>query len=367
MNFHFLLKAAWVVLLFSTFACQTPVQSDPKPVLGGAEPLSLMTGLLAGNGQYGYLDGQGDAARFYNPSSLALLPDGNLLALDRYNHRIRKISPEGGVSTYWGAGERGNRDGDAATGRLNQPIALLALADGAVVIADAQNHSIRKLSPDGQLSTLAGTGSDGYQEGMTLQVEFNWPADLAADSAGNLYIADRYNHAIRRLSPQGEVKTLAGNGEAGSEDGTGKKAAFNEPMGIVMGPDQALYVSDSQNNLIRRVTLQGEVTTYAGSGLPGSRDDIASKAEFRTPAGLDFDKQGNLYVADRLNHRIRVITPEKDVRSLGGNGKPGLTNGVGENAAFSYPFDLVVGQEGQLYVADYSNHALRVLRPQMAK
>lgn len=368
----FQLAACFGIPLFCLTACQSMGASSPvsPPLASAVSGWNATT--LAGNGAYGFVDAQGEAARFYNPSSIALLPTGDLLVMDRYNHRLRKIQANGVVSTFWGNGERGNLDGDSNQGRLNQAIALQTLTSGDVVIADAQNHSLRKLSPQGLLTTLAGTGSESprdaenqaqIKDGPALKADFNWPADLAADAAGNLYIADRHNHAIRKLSPDGMVSTLAGNGAAGYAEGTGKKAAFNEPMGIVLGPDQALYVSDSQNNVIRRVTLQGEVTTFAGSGQAGSRDDIAERAEFRTPAGLDFDKAGNLYVADRLNHRIRVIRKDKQVSSLGGNGKPAFQDGSGENSAFNYPFDVVMAPTGQLYVADYSNHAVRVLKP----
>lgn len=372
MNKNMQFSLGLCLLLIGFSACQNQGVSGPNQMaLGPLVPI-WQASTLAGNGAYGFVDAEGEAARFYNPSSIALLPAGELVVMDRYNHRLRKIQDNGRVSTLWGSGERGNRDGDSSQGRLNQAIALYALPEGELIIADAQNHSLRKLSADGILSTLAGTGNETsrddenralIQDGPALKANFNWPADLAADAAGNLYIADRYNHAIRKLSPDGVVSTLAGNGEAGYAEGQGKKALFNEPMGIVLGPDQALYVSDSQNHVIRRVSLNGTVTTFAGSGEAGSRDDLAERAEFRTPAGLDFDKAGNLYVADRLNHRIRLIAKDKRVSTLGGNGKPALRNGRGEDSAFSYPFDVVMGPAGQLYVADYSNHAVRVLKP----
>jgi hypothetical protein len=369
-----LFKSGLSSLLISTClllaACQQTPTQTAKALVSAQTTWTAST--LAGNGTYGYVDAQGESARFYNPSAIALLPEGELLVMDRYNHRIRKIDQTGTVSTFWGQGERGNKDGNNGEGRLNQPIALIVKPDSQILIADAQNHSLRQLSREGILTTLAGNGNESgrdpdnqavIKDGPALKADFNWPADLAADAAGNVYIADRFNHAIRRLSPDGQVSTLAGNGSAGYEEGLGKKASFNEPMGIVLGPDQALYVSDSQNNVIRRVSLEGAVTTYAGSGQAGSRDDSSDRAEFRTPAGLDFDKAGNLYVADRLNHRIRMISKDRQVYSLGGNGKATLINGKGTDSAFSYPFDVAVGAQGQLYVADYSNHAVRVLKP----
>lgn len=343
----------------SSTAASSAESTEPQPAL-----TEVQVSTLSGDKTVGFQDGPGAQARFNHPSSVVSLPDGNFLVLDRYNHRIRKVEANGQTTTYWGNGERGNRDGALSEDpRLNQPISMIRSADGSLLLADAQNHSIRKISADGTLSTLTGNGSEGYQEGQMPQAALNWPSDLALDEqTGILYIADRFNHAIRKLTPEGELSTLAGDGTPGMANGKGTAARFNEPMGLVLGPDQQLYVADGQNNLIRKVSLQGDVTTVAGSGQAGSRDDLAAKAEFRGPTGLSFDLNGNLLIADRFNHLIRMLSPEGKVSTLAGSGQEGDSDGKASEASFDYPYDLATDAKGDVYVIDYVNHALRKIQ-----
>lgn len=318
---------------------------------------SVDVSTLAGQGSYGYEDGL--KPFFYHPSSLVVNPAGEALVLDRQNHRIRKVLPNGLTSTFWGDGERGNRDGVSGTGRFNQPVSLmLAGADDELLIADAQNHTLRRLK-NGELTTFAGTGDTGFKDGMGTQAAFNWPSDLVRDTDGTLYVSDRFNHAIRKITPDGQVTTLAGNGVPGYDDSQGSAARFNEPMALIMGPDRYLYVSDAKNHIIRKVSLSGDVITFAGSGQPGSRDDNRLRAEFREPAGLLFAKDGSLYVTDRFNHRIRVISPAGQVTSLAGNGVAANKDGPGADASFSYPFDIAFDAQGNILVADHGTHAIR--------
>lgn len=357
-------------------SCQSPVTPAAQPsesspaVETRASAQSWTLSTLAGRNPnaeffFGHQDGQGAQSLFYNPSSLALSPEGHLLVMDRFNYVVREVKiqaePEEAVqvSTYWGTpGERGNRDGNGQDGRINQALGLNLSSTGELYIADAQNHSIRKITPDGKLSTLAGTGAEGYRDEAGESAKFNWPGDLALDEAQNLYVTDRFNHAIRKITPEGQVSTLAGGSGAGYNEGTGREASFNEPMGIVYH-DGALYVADSKNHRIRKVSLQGVTHLVAGSGQEGSRDDSGPRAEFRAPAGLDFDSQGNLYVADRMNHRIRKITPTGEVSSIAGEGRADFANG---NAGrLNFPFDVAVANDKLMYIADYSNHAIRKL------
>ncbi len=362
--------AAKGLILSLLLACQphqvnSPVMIIPAPAASpGAEILapasgSLMVSTLAGTGVFGYVDGPGDLAQFYHPSSLVLTPENNLLVLDRFNYLIREIKPNGEVSTYWGSGERGNRDGDSQVGRFNAAISMIGMSNGDLIIADAQNHSIRKLTPAGVLSTLIGSGDIGFVDGDSSLAALNLPADLAADVDGNLYIADRNNHAIRKLDLQGKLTTLAGNGEAGFANGSGAEARFNHPSGIALSPDGFLYVSDTDNQRIRKLSLTGEVSDFVGSGQAGSLDAQGSQAEFRGPTGLTFDAVGLLYVVDRFNHRIRLVTPQGEVSTLSGIGKPELSNGKAEQAAFAYPFDILVAPDNSVYIADYGNHSIR--------
>lgn len=345
--------------------------ATPAPTASPAAPASPRFGLdthltrtlAGGNGDVGFRDGQGRDAVFYNPSSLVLEPNGDLLVLDRFNHRIRRVTPAGAVSTYWGTGERGNRDGANGTGLLNQPITLLREADGSLLIADTQNHSIRRLSPDGVLSTVAGNGGPGFQDGPARSAAFNWPGDLAKDAAGNIYVADRDNHSIRKITPEGQVSTLAGDGSPGMNNGQGTAARFNGPMGLISGPDGLLYVADTGNSLIRSVSLTGEVLSFAGSGVAGQREGTRETAQFQNPTGLAFDSDNNLFVLDRHNHRLQVVTLAGEVITVAGAGaEPTLRDGSGSESAFAYPYDLVVTPDNVLYIADYSNHAIREVR-----
>ncbi len=355
-----------MLCLLALTACATP-NAQPQPSASGTSAgvnnpaqvrlRSVQVSTLAGQGEgfFGYEDGKD--AYFYHPSSVSVLPTGEVLVLDRQNHRIRKVMPDGSTSTFWGDGERGNRDGVSGTGRFNQPVSLLALGS-EVLIADAQNHNLRRLR-NGELTTLAGISDAGFKDGPVNQAAFNWPSDVVRDQDGTLYVSDRYNHAIRKISPEGIVSTLAGNGEAGPEDGKGASAKFNEPMALIFGPDRHLYVADSKNHLIRKVSLTGEVSTFAGTGLPGSREDSRLKAEFREPSSLLFGTDGSLFVSDRFNHRIRVISPEGQVTTLAGTGKPGYRNGNGADAMFSYPFDLTFDSQQNILVADHGTHSVR--------
>lgn len=371
------IKHTAVIALFIT-SCQSPgvIQSDQStaaainpPPENNPMPSVTTTTLetLSGTGAFGYVEGSGKQAQFYHPSSIIRLNDGALIVLDRLNYILRKVDPiTGETSPYWGAGLKGNRDGKEAEARLNNPFSLLAHSSGAILITDSQNHTLRRLSPEGELTSIAGTGSEGFKDGLGIAAAFNWPADIVEDSQGNLYVSDRFNHAIRKVTPEGQVSTLAGDGEAGYDDSRGKNARFNEPMGLAIGPDNILYVADSKNHVIRQVTLDtGEVTSYAGSGFEGSREGPRNKAEFRIPTSITFDQEGRLLIVDRFNHRISEISAEGEVHTLIGTGQSELLDPVSHSSdGLSYPVDMVLDPEGTMYIVDYGNHAIRkVKRP----
>lgn len=341
--------------LMALTGCTATGGAPVQPAPAVQQVIQAQVSTVAGTGAFGYAEGK--PGQFYHPSSVVVMPDNSYLMVDRYNLRIRKITEDGETSTFWASSERGNREGAEGTGLFNLPIALMRLASGELLIADAQNNTIRSLK-DGVLSTFAG-GGGGFADGPLADARFAWPGDLASDGKGTVYVADRDNHAIRKISPDGTVSTLAGNGAADYQEGTGKNARFSSPVGLALGPDGNLYVADSGNNVIRKVTPAGEVSTFAGSGQPGSREDSRLKAEFRQPAGLVFGADGSLYVSDRFNHRIRRIGPDGMVSSVAGNGQPSYKNGLGSEAGFSYPYGLALDAKGNLLVADYGNHALR--------
>jgi DNA-binding beta-propeller fold protein YncE len=262
--------------------------------------------------QQGAIDGKGDAARFFLPNSMAIDRKGFLYVADLGNHAIRKISPEGIVTTFAGKlGALGDADGPAATARFNRPHGISVSSDGTVYVADAQNHIIRKIRPDGFVTTLAGKAlAAGAIDGPGSMARFASPYAVCSDAKGNVYVADRNNNAIRKITPEGVVSTLAGQlrGE-GHQDGKGSEATFASPRGIVCDDKGYLYVADYDSSLIRRVSPDGTVITLAGKAdETGSADGPGPESRFKNPHGIALDTKGRLYIADSENNLIRMIT-----------------------------------------------------------
>ena len=301
------------------------------------------------------------------------------------------------VGTLAGSGEPGDGDAAADIASLRAPQGVAVLPDGTVYIADTNNHQIRKLT-GGKISTAAGLKFltnelyrpiGGYNDGLPGESALNEPVGLAADASGNLYIADAGNHAIRKLSPGGRLTTLAGNGEIGDADGRGKDAGFYYPQAVAVDDRGNVYVADSLNHLIRRIAPDGNVTTLNESPTAGReiipgllvesggyRDGKLAQALFNEPSGLALDAKGNLYVSDTGNQLIRYIDFASNTVSTVAGGKPdgtpdfeagsiyataGYADGAAANARFSFPRGLAVTPEGGLLIADSLNHAIRYL------
>lgn len=269
--------------------------------------------LLAGaSGLPGAVDAKGGAARFNTPGGLALDASGNLLVADTGNHTIRSIAPDGTVTTLAGtAGQVGSNDGNGALARFNSPFGLAVGSGGAVYIADTQNHTIRLLAPNGDVTTFAGlAGKPGQVDGPKASAQFNQPNGLALASNGILYVADYGNSVIRAISASGAVSLLAGQYAAhGLTDGTGTVAQFYQPMGLSLDASGNLYVADSANHAIRRVTSAGAASVAAGSTALGNVDSTGSSAQFFLPCGVAVNAAGNVVVADTNNHILRSLTP----------------------------------------------------------
>jgi sugar lactone lactonase YvrE len=275
--------------------------------------ISLYFGTLAGfAGSSGSADGTGSSAEFDNPEGLAVDAAGNVYVGDTYNHAIRIVTSAGVVTTLAGSkGNVGSADGTGSSARFRYPRGIAIDTAGNVYVADSDNHTIRKVTSAGVVTTLAGTaGSSGSADGTGPVARFNFPTGVSLDTAGNVYVADQVNHTIRKVTSLGVVTTLAGTaGSSGSADGTGSAARFNFPWDIAVDTAGNLYVADEDNNTIRKVTIAGVVTTLAGSaGNIGSADGIGSAARFYRPSGIGVDTAGNIYVADRSNHTIRNST-----------------------------------------------------------
>lgn len=320
----------------------------------------VVTTLAGLAGQPGSNDGTGSAAQFNQPQGLALDGSGNTYLADYNNHTIRKISPLGAVTTLAGIpGVAGSADGPGNAATFAYPRGLAVDGAGNVLVADTGNHTLRQISPAGEVTTLAGSpGVAGASDGPATEALFNEPTGLAVDGAGNLFVADTQNSVIRRVSPQGVVTTLAGSaGNLGSADGTGSAASFAYPTGLGLDPQGNLLVADAGNNVIRKVSAGGVVTTLAGApGNQGSADGTGSAASFYAPQGLAVDSEGNVYVADTYNDTIRKITANGIVTTIGGSpGQAVHLDGTGLAARFNHPFGIAVDALGNLYISDAEN------------
>ena len=257
-------------------------------------------------GEGGYADGPGDAAKFNTPSCLALNPDGDIIIADTSNNRIRKISSEGIVTTLAGNGIAGHIDGTAESAQFDGPIGVAVEPDGNIIVTDTYNDCIRRITRNGRVLTIAGKGTPGFIDGTGLDAAFDTPCGVAVDKKGRIFVADTGNNAIRRISPDGVVETIAG-GIRGYRDEKGTDARFYDPVGIAVTHDGFIFVTDSGGGRVRRIDPDGSVLTIAGAGN-GFADGSAEYSRFNGPAGIAIDRDGNIYVADSNNYAIRRIT-----------------------------------------------------------
>ena len=327
-------------------------------------PLAVVTlaGLAVINGS---ADGSGTGARFALPSDVATDSAGDILVADTGNHIVRRITPAGVVTTLAGqAGISGSNDGSASAS-FNHPAGVAVDSPGNVYVADTDNNEIRKVTAGGVVSTLAGVaGASGSNDGKGTAASFDGPSGIVADKAGNLYVADTLNHTVRKVTSAGAVTTIAGvAGASGFVDGAGSAARFHGPQGLALDASNNLFVADTNNNAIRKiVTASGAVTTVAGqAGIAGNTDGANSQARFHYPSGLAVDATGNLYVVDTDNHTLREIASPGAVSTLAGlAGSSGSADGIGTAARFDFPTGVAVDSSGNVYVADTNNDTIRL-------
>lgn len=368
-NYRLVLEAYKLGSMFASTSVDLNIGNETAPASQSVNlTIPYVVSTLAGAlGTSGAVDGAGNQARFNWPYSVAVDANGNIFVSDRYNHAIRKITSDGVVSTFAGLLQTpGYVDAAGNNARFNYPLGLAFDSSGNLYVADGGNNCIRKITSAGAVTTLAGlAGSQGTVDGVANVARFNAPHGIAVDGAGNVYVGDYGNHAIRKVTSGGVVSTLAGAlGNAGALDGNGNSARFNNPQGVAVDPAGNVYVADGSNHAIRKITSDGTVTTFAGLlGNLGSVDGTGNAARFNCPAGVALDVYGNLFVAERDNHSIRRVTSSGVATFLAGSlGNAGAQDGTGAAAKFDDPHGIAVDLKGNVFVVDYFNDAVRVLR-----
>ncbi|MER6434252.1 NHL repeat-containing protein [Streptomyces sp900105245] len=325
----------------------------------------------AGNGEAGFVVDGGPAVgtKLNTPRGVAADREGNLYIADLSNHRIRKVTPGGIITTVAGNGQAGfvSDGGPAVATKLHTPQSVAVDGSGNLYIADYGNHRIRKVTPDGIITTVAGNGQAGFVSdgGPAVATKLHYPIDVAVDGSGNLYIADYHNHRVRKMTPDGIITTVAGNGQAGfvSDGGPAVATKLNYPWGLAVDEDGNLYIGDRYNHRVRKVTPAGIITTVAGTGQAGYVADggPAVATSLHYPTGLAVDGAGNLYIGDGHNHRVRKVTPNGNVTTVAGNGIAGYVadGGPAVGQQLYYPYSVAVAPSGDLYIGDNNNHRVR--------
>jgi len=359
----------------------------------------------------GSLNGTGSAARFNLPADVAVDSSNNLYVADSNNCTIRKITPAAAVTTLAGLASAGHTNGTGSAARFDFPDGVAVDTTGKIYVADTVESAIRKITPTAVVSTFAGLpGTSGYVDATGTAARFRFPRWLtvgaldnvyvgdtfnfvvrkitpnavvssvvtmpangagevrgvAMDNSGNIYTADQPHHTIRKITPEGTATIFAGlNDTPGSANGTGSVARFNFPTGLAVDGAGNVYVADSGNNTIRKITPAAKVTTFAGSaGLFGNTDGTGTAARFNDPFGVAVDHSGDVFVTDTGNNTIRKITPARVVTTLGGLPlSPGTSDGAGINARFNSPRGMAVDSAGKIYVGDSGNHTIRLGTP----
>ncbi|MFC0512931.1 gliding motility-associated C-terminal domain-containing protein [Mucilaginibacter angelicae] len=329
---------------------------------GGPVPADTygMVTKLSGSGQAGSFNGDANTSAFNSPEGLAADEQGNVYVADFNNNIIRKVKPDGSTITLAGDGTAGNTNGNAAQARFNGPAWITLDAAGNVYVADTKNFQIRKIDAQGQVSVLAGDGTQGYKNGLGTEAQFDNLGGLLADAAGNIFVCDIGNNRIRKITPSGMVSTVLGNGNPYSTEGKGELAAIGSPTGITMDQQGNFYVADG-SRIIRKVSPTFDETTFAGNTNYGNYDGVGTNASFGGITSIVCDITGTIYVTDQYNTLVRKVTPEAKASTLAGSSYNHYSNGVGKLAAFEYPFGIATDRKGNLYVSETKGNRIRKL------
>jgi len=338
--------------------------------IGCAAQTGIITS-IAGNGNLGFGGdgGKATAAQLTNPTGAAVDSAGDVYIADAGGHRIRKVSAAGVISTVAGNGIPGysGDGGPAIAAQLDFPSGVAVDSAGNLYVVDTANERVRKVTPEGIISTVAGNGTAGYSGdgGPATAAQLFALDGLAVDSGGNLYIADSFNFRIRKVSAAGVINTVVGNGNPGfsGDGGPATAAQIGNPTGVAVDSTGNLYFSDVHFHRIRKVTPDGIISTVAGTGTAGFSGDggPATAAQLNGPVGVALDSAGNIYIADQSNFRIRKVTAAGLMSTVAGDGTSGLniSTGPATAAQLSLPTGVAVDSAGDLYIADPNSFTVR--------
>jgi len=309
-------------------------------------------------------------AQLFTPAGVAVGSDGTVFIADTFNNRIRQIDSSGVITTIAGTGQPWPESGDGGQGTsaaVNWPTGIKLDGSGNLYIAEAGNMRVRKLSRNGVITTVAGNGISGYSgdSGAAIDAQLSWPKDIAFDGQGNLYIADTANNVIRMVSSSGVITTIAGTGQSGfsGDGGAAIAATMNLPSGLAVDGAGNLFIADTNNFRVRKITAAGLITTVAGTGSKGHSGDngLAIAAQLTGPTGLAFNQAGNLFIGDSAS--VRIVSPGGIITTVAGNGMVGFTGDGGPAAsAETGAWGLAFDSAGWLYIADPWNNAIRVVK-----
>ncbi|MFJ9431207.1 RICIN domain-containing protein [Streptomyces sp. NPDC101490] len=353
--------------------------STAQAAAAGGKNSALPISTAAGSGSAGFSgdNGPATAAQLNRPYGAAVDGNGNLYFSDYNNHRVARVATDGRISTVAGNGTAGFRgDGGPATAaQFNCPRELAVDSAGNLYIADSSNHRIRRITPDGVISTVAGNGTGGFggDGGPATAALLNLPLGVAVDSAGNLYIAEYHNFRVRKVTPAGVISTVAGNGTGGfaGDGGPATAARLNRPFSVAVDGPGNLYIADAENHRVRKVTPDGVISTVAGNGTAGFGGDggPATAAQLNFPLAVAVDSTGVLHITDHRNQRIRSVAADGKASTAAGTGTAGFggDGGPATSAQLNGVYGLAVDSVDTLYIADHVNNRVRrIASPRLA-
>jgi len=284
--------------------------------------------------------------------------NGNLYASVYSEAVIKKITPTGNVSVFSGSGVKGDVDGNSTTAQFESISNMVMDSLGNIYAADYGANKIKKITPNGDVTTYAGTGSSGKLNNDRLTSTFTGPVAVEIDKLGNVYVADYYNYAIRKIDVNGKVTTIAGGNGQGDSEGNALTSKLNRPSSIAVHPNGNIYIADQYNNKIKILTPDGKLSTFVGSGVSGDTDAKGLNASFNFPTDLEFDDQNNLYITDQGSFKIRKVSPDSVVTTYAGT-RSGNIDGLVNIAKFGNPFAIIIDQNFNVYFTDITNYEIK--------